>query len=179
MQGNTNVFSAYKNSNANPSFQYDLVNNNFGPYIGLVNNIVTTNNQQINAIFQSFNVTRHYNGNFINYSGDSSQLYNALQSLSSIISDVDICNVVFLNTKEETKIVSSTISPNPFSKIFEISSKVIITNYKLFDVFGKLILNTNSKINLNSNSELLKAGMYILELTFETGKKDSVKLIKN
>jgi hypothetical protein len=71
------------------------------------------------------------------------------------------------------------IFPNPFSSIFEISSKQTISNYKLYDVIGKQIVATNSKQDLDSKTQGLKTGVYLLELTFDNGGRDTIKLIKN
>lgn len=71
------------------------------------------------------------------------------------------------------------IAPNPFSSSFEINSNQPITSYKLFDVVGKQIVTTNSKQELDSKTEVLKKGVYLLELTFDNGKTDTIKLIKN
>jgi hypothetical protein len=72
-----------------------------------------------------------------------------------------------------------SIAPNPFSSTFEINSKQPIASYKIFDVVGKLIVATNSKHELDSKTEVLKNGVYLLELTFDNGKTDTIKLIKN
>ncbi len=71
-----------------------------------------------------------------------------------------------------------SISPNPFSSTFEINSKQAITGYKAFDIIGKEIVATSSKQELDSKTETLKIGVYLLELTFDNGKTDTIKLIK-
>lgn len=70
------------------------------------------------------------------------------------------------------------ISPNPFSSTFDINSNQLIKSYQVVDLLGKKIITTNSKQDLNSKTEVLKNGIYLLELTFDNGKTGIVKLIK-
>lgn len=80
--------------------------------------------------------------------------------------------------KENFENQKPSISPNPFTSTFEINSKQPITSYKILDVVGKEIVATNSKQDLDSKTEALKSGVYLLELSFDNGKSDTIKLIK-
>ncbi len=71
------------------------------------------------------------------------------------------------------------VYPNPFKSNFEINAKDAIVNYSIIDVLGKTVTETNSKSILDTQSQSLKPGVYLLELIFENGKKDKIKLIKN
>lgn len=87
-----------------------------------------------------------------------------------------------VTTYLDTKKFSSEnfkIAPNPFSSTFEINSNQPIAWYKLYDVVGKEIISVNSKQVLDIKTEILKSGVYLLELTFDDKKSNIIKLIKN
>jgi Secretion system C-terminal sorting domain len=74
---------------------------------------------------------------------------------------------------------SNQVYPNPFATNFDINTSIEITNFKIIDLLGKTVIQTNSKFILDSQTESLKPGIYFLELIFENGKREEIKLIKN
>lgn len=172
--------------NPNCGYCYDmlsiaLVDNNNGNFQSLNNSIVQTNNPDLNSIFQTYNVFEYSaNGQVTRCNCNVTDLKTSLQNLNTVISNVnnETCGIVWLLKNENFENQKSSIAPNPFSSTFEISSKEKISNYKLYDVIGKQIVTTNSKQELDSKTEVLKNGVYLLELTFDNGKTDTIKLIK-
>jgi Secretion system C-terminal sorting domain len=176
--------------NPNCGYCYDmlsisLLDPNNGSFQSITNSIVQTNNADLNAIFQTYNVFE-YSTDFSNIPNircncNISDLKTSLQDLNSVIANVDnaSCSLAWLLKNEKFENSKPNISPNPFSTTFEINSKQPIDRYKLFDLIGKHIVTTNSKQELDSKTETLKSGVYLLELTFDKGKSDTLKLIKN
>jgi hypothetical protein len=146
--------------NPNCGYCYDmlsisLVDPNNGSFQSLTNSIVQTNNADLNAIFQIYNVFE-YSTDFSNIPNircncNISDLKTSLQDLNSVISNVDnaSCSVAWLLKNENFENQKSSIAPNPFSSTFEINSKQLIKNYKVFDIVGKQIASTNSIQALN------------------------------
>ena len=70
--------------------------------------------------------------------------------------------------------------PNPINKNITISSNKLIRQLDIFDISGKKVYsgnNSNSSF-IQINSENLKSGYYILNVTYSDNSKDSLKLIK-
>jgi Secretion system C-terminal sorting domain len=159
-----------------------LVDSNNGSFQSLANSIVQTNNTDLNTIFQTYNVFEYSaNAQVTRCNCNIDDLKISLQNLNSVIANVDnaSCGLAWLLKNENFENSKPNISPNPFSTTFEINAKQSITNYKIFDVIGKEIVSVNSKQELDSKTETLKRGIYLLELTFDNGKSDTIKLIKN
>ncbi len=167
----------------NNTLSISLVDSSVGSFQSLTNGIVQTNNLDLNAIFQIYNVFEYsnVNGQVTRCNCNVDDLKTSLQNLNTIISNVEdlYCFSSFLLKNENFENQKPTISPNPFTSTFVISNKETITNYNLYDVVGKEIVKTNSKTVLDSKTEALKSGVYLLELTFDNGKTDAIKLIKN
>ena len=72
-----------------------------------------------------------------------------------------------------------TIFPNPFSDTINITASKIITNLKIISASGQIIL---SKKNNQKSCVLaipdVANGFYVLEVVFEDGSKENVKLLK-
>ena len=162
-----------------------LLDLNVGAPTGFLNNIVTTNDAGLNAIFQSFNVIYYdqYLSNF-NYfdvvcNCDNKLLVLALNNYASVIDhSYTLAGGTFLN-KEEFDKKETKIFPNPFSSKLNIQTNEIVKNYNLIDITGKLILSTPSKNTIENNALQLDQGIYFLNLTLEDGNKLNFKIIKN
>ena len=154
-----------------------LANSNIGTYIATVNNIVTTNNTDLNSIFQTYNVDK-YEGNYIRCNCNLDNLKIDLDNLSNVISQTYYATYYDLLTSSQFNKKETVISPNPFSTNFNIQTEEIISNYSLIDISGKQLINTASKNELDNASSQLNAGVYFLNLQFENGQKGNYKLIK-
>lgn len=86
--------------------------------------------------------------------------------------------MAFLKTDEFEKNVAK-IYPNPFVNNINIETNENIIKYVVIDVSGKQIIATNSKSNLDTNTQLLVSGFYILNLEFDNGRTGSYKIFKN
>lgn len=69
----TAVIKAFKDG----STKYDLVTTNVGTYVATVNDIVQTNNNDLNTVFQNFSVNTFVDGNLIDCNCNKNDLYNA------------------------------------------------------------------------------------------------------
>lgn len=167
-----------------------ILNSNVGTMTGTSNGIVTTNDTGLNLIFEDFNVF-YYN----QYAPSSSnpetlkvhmlacncnniELKNALDTYTNIIQSTNYIGRVFLDNPE-FKTNKIKFYPNPFQNYFEIESDENISNYKLFDLSGKLYLDTNSKEELRTKVSALSSGVYFLKFEIETGKWVTKKIVKN
>jgi hypothetical protein len=71
------------------------------------------------------------------------------------------------------------VFPNPASSTIQIKSHLSITELRIYDVAGKLLLNPNSsQIIEELNISNLAKGLYVLVVQFENGAEQSVSLIK-
>ncbi len=75
-----------------------------------------------------------------------------------------------------------SVFPNPTNKRRAVtfkSKKLNIVNIKLFDITGKLLIDKMFNINDKKSIDLIsiKAGVYIINVVFENGKKANKKLI--
>jgi len=145
-------------------------------------NIVTTNTL-LNAIFNTYNVKQmeilipnkeYYE---IYFDGDINLLFNELENLSAIVTAGPV-GVIMLLSNEKFITPKATISPNPFSSTFSITSKEFISEYAVFDISGKQIIKTNSKSELDNQTVNLKTGVYVLELKSVNGKVIPHKIVK-
>lgn len=147
-------------------------------YIATVNNIVETNNSQLNTIFQNFNVNK-YENMFIRCDCNINELKTALLSLTNIISTVH--NIVFTGIYLDNKefiTTKSVIYPNPFDDNITIETNYKIINYFISDINGKKIIEASSKNELEIKLKELSSGTYFLDLFFEDGQKESRKILK-
>lgn len=81
--------------------------------------------------------------------------------------------------EEYDKNISYKIYPNPTSTEFHIDAKEPINEITLYNILGKQILTqkqNNKEITINSHQ--LEHGIYILKITFENGKTEFSKIVK-
>lgn len=177
-----------KASHASPLYfantlQVVLQNGTVGIPTGTTANVVTTNDSGLSQIFQNFNV-RSYDlvGNQVNYKlscdCDNAQLKTALDNYNNVILTTNYFNAAYLLSNKDFENSNPKIYPNPFSSNFQIETSVAISNYSLYDISGKLLISTNSKSKLDSQSSLLSNGAYFLKLTFDNQEIYTQKLIK-
>ena len=74
-------------------------------------------------------------------------------------------------------LVSSTsVFPNPFRNSFTVNSIELVSKLNVYDVHGKLVYSKSpKKTDFICNANLTK-GFYILELIFDSGKSEKVKI---
>jgi hypothetical protein len=167
----------------------NLVDLSNGNPIGINSNgNVLTNNTLLNEIFETFNVKKmvqEYPTSVccldvysIHFDGDIEELKNALDNLDSIIEYSFFKEVMMLLSNKSFEKLDIRIYPNPFQNNFTIETEKTITNYSLFDLTGKKIIETFSKNEIDNFSSQLNSGVYFLNLEFENGQKTNHKLIK-
>jgi hypothetical protein len=167
----------------------NLVDLSNGNPIGINSNgNVLTNNTLLNEIFETFNVKKmvqEYPTSVccldvysIHFDGDIEELKNALDNLDSIIEYSFFKEVMMLLSNKSFEKLDIRIFPNPFQNNFTIETEKTITNYSLFDLTGKKIIETFSKNEIDNFSSQLNSGVYFLNLEFENGQKTNHKLIK-
>lgn len=173
------------------AIRLQLINVSVGTPTGVNNTIIVTNDIGLNTIFTNYNVfyyTQSYSSALagsalLRYydvvcNCDKNLLKTALDNyLSAIQTTEKMAGGLFL-TNPDFKASSTTIYPNPFKDTFTIETNKTISNYSLFDSSGKQIVTTNSKNELNSKSQKLSIGFYILCLKFENGQIINYKLEK-
>ncbi|PHS64805.1 MAG: hypothetical protein COB12_07775 [Flavobacterium sp.] len=71
------------------------------------------------------------------------------------------------------------IYPNPVSNNLYIKSTVEISNFSLYNISGKLLINTFEEDQLKSKTYSLTKGIYFLKLESVLGNQKTIKLIKN
>lgn len=167
-----------------------IVNSDVGIPIGSENNIVITNDSQLNDIFTSYNVyyysqsyptstwpstLRYY---FIACNCDVNLLRGALEEYTAVIETTEPSGAGYLAVNHNT-LSSVKIYPNPFTNSFQIESVMDVENYSLADVSGKLIINTGSYDILQNQVQNLKSGIYFLKMKFRDGIFETRKIIKN
>ncbi|MGV3697442.1 T9SS type A sorting domain-containing protein [Flavobacterium sp.] len=162
-----------------------LANASIGTFTGTNNNIVVTNDANLNQIFQTYNVIQY--GLYVASVSDTvytltcdcdvALLKAALQNYPNVVDEVDFFHAAFLSNQqfEQTKAI---IAPNPFSDNFSIETEQPISNYSIIDITGKTIAATSSKSELDNQSSRLSAGIYILNLLFDNGQTANYKLVK-
>lgn len=162
-----------------------LNNASIGTPTGTSNNIIVTNDTNLNQIFQTYNVIQYslyvptvsQTVYILTCDCDITLLKTALESYSSLVNEVSIHGAVFLSGQQFEN-PKAVISPNPFSVNFNIETEHTITNYAIFDITGKTITTTASKSELNATAAKLNHGIYILNLQFENGQTVNHKLVK-
>lgn len=162
-----------------------------GVPVGFNNEIVVTNDDGLNEIFESFNVyfyqqgfpgttndvlQRTYN---VVCNCDNTQLKIALDNYDNIVNYTEFPNPIYLLNNTAFEKPNSVIAPNPFSTTFSIQTEESISSYLLIDSIGKQLLFTSSKRELDVKTSQMNQGLYILNLQFENGKSAQYKLIKN
>ena len=165
-----------------------LVDQNVGYSTDLINHSGITNDAGLNQIFQDFNVyyyartITNMDGEFLRYywlkcNCENTALKAALDNYTNVIYKTEFYSPAYLsNDKFNSKTYS--ITPNPFITTFNIQTIENITNYSIFDISGKQIINCKSKTELDNQVINLKSGIYMLKIEFENEKTFSQKLIK-
>lgn len=167
---------------ANNVLSVSLINDNIGVPVGFNNDIVVTNDNGLNQIFQDFNVRTF--GLLDDIYGlvcscAATQLKIELDNYSSVISTANYQNTYFLLSVKKESIENINIFPNPFKDRIRISNSNSVEQYQLFDILGKKLINTNNKNAFETFSETLNSGIYIIKLSDYRGNSISKKLIKN
>lgn len=149
------------------------------------NGNIVTNNSELNIIFEEFNVkamgqltpnlTQYFQ---IYFEGDIFELKTALDNLNSVIEFSELIGVPMLLSNYSFDKSETQIYPNPFQNNFTIQTEKKITNYSLFDLTGKKLIDSFSKNEIDNFSSQLNSGVYFINLEFENGKKNNYKLIK-
>ena len=124
------------------------------------------NNLNVNSLCLKSNDTLLVGGDFTTYKDDNSSAYLIGLSLGTVLSSESF--------ETTTKL---TVYPNPVNDVLnlQINNIASIKNVKIFDLQGKLLLqSTNETINV---SELSK-GIYIIKVSTENGETTK-KFIKN
>ncbi len=177
---------------------FSLANINIGTPTGVgANNIITTNSSLVSQIFQTHNVYFYdyfYPFGFYNQLMCDCNVGNLVNDLlSNNVINPNVIDTVNPNNNVINYYYSSVggllinagyekskplISPNPFTTHFDIETDEVISNYSLFDISGKELINTNSKTALDNLSSQLNIGVYFLNLQLDNGQKSNYKIVK-
>jgi hypothetical protein len=161
---------------------YTLTNDSVGSFQNITNGIVTTNYAALNQIFIDFNVfsiTEYTQQNLISCNCNGVQLANALNNLTNITqSSFSSCGIAYLDNESFYK-SKTVVYPNPFSTILNIETSENINLYNVYDSLGRKIIETSVKNDLKSKLTQVNSGIYYLYLSFEDGRIENVKIIKN
>lgn len=163
-----------------------LVSDQIGSPTGInLNENIVTNNSDLNIIFDEFNVkamgqltpnlTQYFE---IYFEGNIIELKTILDDFDSVIEFSELIGVPMLLSNESFNKSDIKIYPNPFQNNFAIQTEKTITNYSLFDISGKKLIDSISKNEIDNFSSQLNSGVYFINLEFEDGQKTNYKLIK-
>lgn len=167
-----------------------LLNISVGSPSGTNSGIIVTNDSGLNTIFQNYNVF-YYTQTFPSATTNSILRYyyvvcncnknllkTALDNYSSVIQTTENIHGGLILSNNQFEKPKAIISPNPFSNNFTIETDEVISNYALFDISGKELINTTSKAALDNLSSQLNVGVYFLNLELENGQKSNYKIVK-
>jgi hypothetical protein len=88
------------------------------------------------------------------------------------------CGSTGLSDSEMSELI--TISPNPFSENFLVSSEKEIIRYELYNTQGQLlILKSESNYTINLPTSSYKNGVYFLKVILNDGNSVLKKILKN
>ena len=165
------------------SLHIKLINITNGNPTGINSNgNVTTTNTVLNSVFENYQVESMNNliSNFfrISFEGNIVNLVNELNNLDSTIELTEYVGVALLLSTNQFNSSQPSIYPNPFADTFIIDTKENIINYDIFDISGKQIIKTNSKTELDNQTQNLESGIYLLKLETQNGKVTNQKIIK-
>ncbi len=178
----------------NNMLMIQLVTNTNGTQTGTNGNtIIVTNNAGLNQIFQDYNIVqmlqtftgapeldslnRYY---YIRSSNCNLQnLKTALQNYNTVIQTVDYVQAAYLLGNETFDKNTTSIYPNPFQNELNIETNKTISSYEVVDISGKMIINSNNKIDFNNSISKLNNGIYFLQLNYDDNTNSSYKIIKN
>ena len=80
---------------------------------------------------------------------------------------------------KQGELKATIIYPNPSSGVFYLSTKNIITNYKVVNQIGKTVLsNKTTSNNFQVDLQKYSSGIYFIQLQFENGDVEMKKIIK-
>lgn len=169
-----------------------ILNDGIGIPTDVNNSIAITNDEGLNQIFENFNVF-YYNNWCDNClpnhpllkrafnivcDCDNTALKIALDNYTSVIETADYAGAFYYLKNKCFEQFKSVITPNPFSSTFSITTKELISEYAVFDISGKQIIKTNSKPELDNQTENLKTGIYVLELKSVNDEVIHHKIVK-
>lgn len=162
----------------NNILRISLVNSAIGVYQSTIGGIVQTNDNSLNTLFQNYGVSK-YENNHIKCNCNIANLKAALNNLNTVISNAQFESYSVLGLETFSFNNKTRIFPNPFQKYFNIETNEAILQYKVFDIYGKQVIDVASKNKLEIESERLNTGLYILNLEFDNGQTHQYKVIKN
>ncbi len=147
------------------SIRVDLVNPNVGTYVGITNNIVQTNNSDLNLIFQNNNVFSYVKNKIISCNNcNGIDLMSALQNLPLIVSNPNPCGYAFLLNDKDFSI-SDALKIFVKNKTLNIQSdNNDLKLLSVYDLLGKQLIeptSTNNPIDISN----LSTGIYIIKVT--------------
>lgn len=155
-----------------------LVNPSIGTYTTTIGDIVQTNDSNLNAIFQTYNVNKYENSSLVRCNCNVGNLKSALNGLPSVINTTNYVGYVILLGTPEFGYKNAKIYPNPFSTTLTIETKETISHYLLFDINGKQLIKTALKNELDTQTAKTSPGIYLLQIEFENGTTIQQKIIK-
>jgi hypothetical protein len=87
-------------------------------------------------------------------------------------------NIYTSLTENNTPYQSLTLAPNPATSMLSVKSVEPLTNIKLYDLFGNIVISTDcNKNTIELNVTSLQTGIYLMRVESLNGKVASAKLI--
>lgn len=83
-----------------------------------------------------------------------------------------------LGVVEAKTVGDATVSPNPTTDFVTIKSKLNVNSVDVFDLNGRIVLNSTTLINDQIDLRELSAGIYILKINYKEGVTSTKKIIK-
>ncbi len=168
----------------------NIVNPAIGIPSGANNTIAITNDTGLNQIYEEFNVFFYeqafptsQNQNLLEYywvvcDCDNVELKSALETYTSVIESVEFVRGSYLLDIPAFEVNKTKVYPNPFINTINTDNEELIATYSLFDLTGKEIITTDSKMVFDTKTTSLQSGSYLLKLIQKDGNKAFRKIIK-
>ncbi|MBT8266138.1 MAG: T9SS type A sorting domain-containing protein [Bacteroidia bacterium] len=108
----------------------------------------------------------------------ASDLENSANYLNGA-ANVDLSLVAFTNLtlSLNNEIIELKVYPNPVSNILNINANEIVSHVELYDINGRLVLETKNSIQLNVSQ--ISEGLYLLKITVQDNNVIYKKIAKN
>ncbi|GAL67574.1 T9SS type A sorting domain-containing protein [Jejuia pallidilutea] len=137
----------------------------------------TTYTYDTSALMSSFaNPFADYNG--LQYLLEDFPYVNKILTITSgstIRSTFDYNNVLSINDVPNVKQFNVSVFPNPSQNYITVKSSETITNVEIYSALGKEVMSTTLK---NINISELSSGIYLMNISLNSGNKVVRKLVK-
>lgn len=150
--------------------------------------IVITNNTTLNTIFEDYSVL-YYEQAFPNMGSELQKVFQLgcdcaavdlkpiLDAEIEIIEYTERQGYAVLGTEDLEKF-DLELYPNPVENNIVINSSEKINSYEIINPLGQSIIKENTLENINEYLPLLPTGTYLLKITIDSSKQQTLRFIK-